>query len=151
MQGLLPVLQPGCMSCIAFQPSSRCNRCPPLWHAAALPYLQKKITARDDASLAREKGALAAATELEERVAAFDAKEKKALRVGAVLQGCCGCGQFGGVAGIVCSALLLLLLPGKQVAEDVRACSSALPAAAGAVGPRIGAGGPRVQAGAAAC
>ena len=42
---------------------------------------QKKMAARDDASQAREKAALAAAAELEERVASFDAKEKKAMRV----------------------------------------------------------------------
>lgn len=43
--------------------------------------LQKRIAAREDASLAHEKAALAGAAELEARVAAFDAKEKKAMRV----------------------------------------------------------------------
>lgn len=42
---------------------------------------QKRIAAREDASVAHEKAALAGAAELEARVAAFDSKEKKALRV----------------------------------------------------------------------
>jgi hypothetical protein len=44
--------------------------------------LQKNIAAREEASLAHERAALQAAQELEARVAAYDAKEKAALRVG---------------------------------------------------------------------
>ena len=44
--------------------------------------LQKKVAAREEASLAHERAALQLAQELEARVAGFDAKEKKALRVG---------------------------------------------------------------------
>lgn len=77
-----PYLRFCCASCL------QQRRVRPEHHAShhrpstLLPWVQKKIAARDEASLAREKGALATATELEERVAAFDTKEKKALRVG---------------------------------------------------------------------
>ena len=49
--------------------------------------LQKKVAAREEASLAHERAALQHAQELEARVAGFDAKEKKALRVGACMLG----------------------------------------------------------------
>lgn len=47
------------------------------------PCPQRKIAARDEASLAHEKAAVAAAQELEARVASFDTKEKATLRVSA--------------------------------------------------------------------
>ena len=46
------------------------------WH------MQKRIQAREDASVAREKTTLQHVRELEARVSAFDSKEKKVLRVG---------------------------------------------------------------------
>ena len=55
---------------------------PPAHMHAAASWLQKKIAAREDASLSREKAGLQHAQEVEARVAAFDDKEKKALRVG---------------------------------------------------------------------
>lgn len=59
------------------------------------PPPQKKLSAREDAAAARERGAAQLASELEERVAAFDAKEKKALRVGV------GPGWVGEVAAVI--------------------------------------------------
>ncbi len=43
--------------------------------------VQKRIQAREDASLAREKTTLQHVQELEARIAGFDSKEKKMLRV----------------------------------------------------------------------
>lgn len=72
----------GCGSCLQWWRVRQEHQTSHHRPSTLLPRVQKKIAARDEASLAREKGALATAAELEERVAAFDSKEKKALRVG---------------------------------------------------------------------
>lgn len=54
------------------------------------------MAAREDAAAAHEKAAVGVAAELEQRVASFDAKEKKALRVGGRWHACDLCQSAAG-------------------------------------------------------
>lgn len=114
--------------------------------------LQKKIAARDEASLAHERAALGHAQELEGRVAAFDAKEKKALRVGERMAEALG--KLAEVVGRVLRGWggnRLWLTQTQNKSPFLPLCQPSPVSRAGTGRAGIGSGWEGVQAGGAAC